>query len=252
MNARTPRTRRSRLGATLAEGIVAMLISGLFLSVLPAFYQSSVKVWQRESSELSVAETADFALKRMEEDVRNARSVYVSTSGLEVVLTQPLQAYDSELGRKVNVLADGWLVNGDRVEYYFVHNTATGSTEGAIYRRVLDPDGVAGTAVVVADHIQPTINPLDASTAAPLPVFSFDSVQRTLTVTITAAEPKPSSGTFAPTETLLNCARDGGQLYRVPTDGNPDGELRCSVCGEQLETSGEIVTYQTQFLVRNQ
>jgi hypothetical protein len=51
---------------------------------------------------------------------------------------------------------------------------------------------------------------------------------------------------------LLKCARDSGQLYRVPTDENPDGELRCSACGEQLETSGEIVTHQTQFLVRNQ
>lgn len=252
MKARTPRIRRSRLGATLAEGIVAMFIGTLFLSVLPAFYHTSVKIWQRETAELQVSQTADFVLERMEEDVRNARSVYVSYSGLEVVLTLPLQAYDSELGREVNVLADGWLVNGDQVEYYFVHNTVESSVEGAIYRRVVDSGGTAGTAVMIADHIQPTINPLDTSTAAPLPVFSFDSVQRTLTVTITAAEPKSSSGTFAPKHMLLKCARDGGQLYRVPTDGNLEGELRCSVCGEQLETSGEIVTYQTQFLLRNQ
>jgi Tfp pilus assembly protein PilW len=252
MAVRMSRTKRSRLGATLAEGIVAMLISTLFLSVLPAFYHTSVRIWQRETAELQVSQTADFVLKRMEEDVRNARSVYVSSSGLEVVLTLPLKAYDSELGREVNVLSGGYLVNGDQVEYYFVHNTAESSVEGAIYRRVVDSGGTAGTAAMIADHIQPTINPLDTSTYAPLPVFSFDSVQRTLTVTITAAEPKSSSGTFAPKDALLTCARDGGQLYRVPLDERPEGELRCSTCGGELETSGEIVTYQTQFLVRNQ
>jgi hypothetical protein len=254
MGARVPRRKRSRLGATLAEGIVAVFISSIFLSVLPAFYQTSVKVWQRESSEMAVVQTADFAVKRMEEDVRNARSVSVSSDGLTVTLTLPLKAYDSDLGREVNVLCDGWLVDGDQVQYYFVYDTSTSSysCEGALYRRVILAGGAAESPVVIADHVQPTINPLNASTGSPLPIFSFDPVQRTLTVIVTAAEPKPSSGTFAPKQSYLTCARDGGQLYRIPTDEHPQGELRCSLCGEQVETSGEIVTYQTRYLVRNQ
>ncbi len=254
MGARLPRARRPRLGATLAEGIVSVFISSLFLSVLPAFYQTSVKVWQRESSEMAVVQTADFAVKRMEEDVRNAKGVSVSSDGLTVTLTLPLKAYDSTLGREVNVLSGGWLLDGDQIQYYFLPDTSTSSysCEGALYRRVIPAGGAAESPILIADHVQPTINPLNTSTGSPFPIFSFDSVQRTLTVIVTAAEPKPSSGTFAPKHSYLTCAKDGGQLYRIPTEDHPEGELRCSMCGEQVETSGEIVTYQTQYLVRNQ
>jgi hypothetical protein len=48
------------------------------------------------------------------------------------------------------------------------------AAEGAVHRRVINPDGAASTAVTVADHVQLTINPLDISITAPLSVFSFD------------------------------------------------------------------------------
>lgn len=255
MRARMSRPGRSRLGATLAEGLVSLFISTIFLSVLPAFYQTSVQVWQRESSQLQARHTADFALKRMEEDVRNARSVTVSSNGLLVTLTLPLKAYDSDLGREVNVLdSNGWLLDGDQVQYYFSYDvsSSSGSYEGAMYRRVIRADGTAASPQLVASHVQPAINPLDASTGASVTMFGFDPDQRTLTVTVTAAEPRPSSGTFSPKDTLLTCARDGGQLYRVATEDHADGEIRCSMCGDQVRTNAEIVTCQTEFLVRNQ
>ncbi|MCJ7751747.1 MAG: hypothetical protein MUQ65_11745, partial [Armatimonadetes bacterium] len=89
MTATLPRIRRSRFGGTLAEGILAVFISTMFLSVLPGFYFTSVKIWQRESGELEAVRSADFALQRMDEDVRNARSVAISSDGTMLTLTLP-------------------------------------------------------------------------------------------------------------------------------------------------------------------
>lgn len=243
----------ARFGASLAEGMLAMMISAMFLSVLPGFYLTSVKVWQRESSELEAAGAADFALNRMEEDVRNARRVTVSSDGTSVTLTLPLRAYDAALGRKVNVLdAHGNLVDGDSVQYYYVPDSySTGSHEGNLYRRFIYVTGSSNEPRVVAAHVQPNLNPLDA-TGATIPLFRYDAGTRSLAVTVSVAEPRASSGTFAPTDTIVQCTRDGAPLQRVATEAHPEGEIWCSECGAEVRTSAEIASYSTQLLLRNE
>ena len=237
MTAKLSHRNRSRLGATLAEGILSVLISSMFLSVLPGFYLTSVKIWQQESSELEAVRTADFALRRMEEDVRNARSVAISSDGTLVTLTLPLRAYDSTLGRDVNVLdSNGWLMDGDRIEYSITCDS-TSDGDAVMRRGVVHADGTVEAPRIVANHIEPTVNPLDSSTGCAVPVFAYDSDQRTLAVTVTAAEPKPSSGTFGPTQAVLKCSRDSGQLIRVATEEHPEGEIRCSICSMRFSPS---------------
>jgi len=252
MIAKLSHRNRSRFGATLAEGILAVFISSMFLSVLPGFYFTSVKIWQQESSELEAVRTADFALRRMEEDVRNARSVAISSDGTLLTLTLPLQDYDAALGRSVNVLdSQGWLMDGDRIEYAITDDLTSDGYDPAMYRRVIRADGTAETPRLVANHVQPYVNPLQPTTGYAVPVFAYDSDQRTLTITVTAAEPTPSSGTFGPTQPVLRCSRDGGQLVRVATEEHPEGEIRCSICGTDVKATAEIVTYQTRFMLRN-
>jgi len=247
-----PRIRRSRFGGTLAEGILAVFISTMFLSVLPGFYFTSVKIWQRECGELEAVRSADFALKRMDEDVRNARSVAISSDGTMLTLTLPRQGYDAALGRYVNILdSHGWLMDGDRIEYSIAdHHTSDGS-DPTMHRRVIRADGTAEAPRLVANHVHPQVNPLDPATGYTTPVFAYDSDHRTLTVTVTAAETKPSAGTFGPTQAVLKCSRDGGQLVRIATEEHPEGEIRCSICGTDVETTAQIVTYQTRFMLRN-
>ena len=252
MTTTLPRIRRSRFGGTLAEGILAVFISTMFLSVLPGFYFTSVKIWQRECGELEAVRSADYALKRMDEDVRNARSVAISSDGTMLTLTLPLQGYDATLGRDVNILdSNGWLTDGDKIEYSITDDLTVDGYDPAMYRRVIHTDGTTEALRLVANHVQPYVNPLDPATGYTMPVFAYDSDHRTLTVTVTAAETKPSSGTFGPTEAVLECSRDGGQLVRVATEEHPEGEIRCSICGTDVETTAQIVTYQTRFLLRN-
>jgi hypothetical protein len=253
MTVRVRRPARSRFGASLAEGMIAMLISCMFLSVLPGFYLTSIKIWQRETSELEAAGTADFALTRMEEDVRNARSVAVSADGEQVTLTLPLRAYHPGLGREVNVTdSNGWLVDGDCVQYYYAEaGYGTEDYEGSLYRRVIHADSSTSAPRLVAAHVQPDLNPLDA-TGNTTPLFSFDAGTRTLTVTVSAAEPKPSSGTFAPNQTVVLCTRDDAPLVRVATEAHPEGEIRCSECDAEVSTSAEIAVCSTKLLLRNQ
>ena len=246
------RIRRSRFGGSLAEVILAMLISTMFLFVLPGFYFTSVKIWQRECGELDAVRSADFALRRMNEDVRNARSVAISSDGDLLRLTLPLRGYDATLGRYVNVLdSSGWLIDGDRIEYAITHNHTRDGDDPTMYRRVIRADGTEKAPRLVANHVQPHVNPLHPTTGYTTPVFAYDSDSRTLTVTVTAAEPKPSSGTFGPTQAALRCSRDAGQLIRVATEEHPEGDIRCSICGTDVSITAEIVTYQTSFMLRN-
>lgn len=247
------RTRRSCFGGSLAEGILSVFISTMFLAVLPGFYFTSVKIWQRECAELESVRSSDFALKRMDEDVRNARSVAISSDGATLTLTLPLQGYDAAIGRYVNVLdSSGSLVDGDRIEYSISYDHTSGAYDPTMYRRLIRADGTAKAPRLVANHVHPEINPLQPTTGHVAPVFAYDSVNRTVTVTVTAAEPKPSAGTFGPTQGALACSRDGGQLVRVATESHPEGEIRCSICDTNVRPTAEIVTHRTRFLLRNQ
>jgi len=248
----TPKPLLRQFGATLTEGIVVMMISTLFLSVLPGFHLTYVKIWQRESAELGALHRANFALRRMQDDVRNARRVVVSTDGTALTLVQPLRAYDSTLDKDVNQVDDeGNLQDGDLIQYYLVQ-TASGHVGATMYRRVVHPSGVIEPERIVAVHLHPNLNPLDVSSGATRPLFRYDSSLRAVTVVVTAAEPRPSSGTFAPATLDLECRRDHGTLTRVMTEDHPDGVIQCSQCGDQVKPTGEIVAYQTQLALRNE
>ena len=248
------RLRRSSFGATLAEGITAVGIAGMFLSIVPGFYFSSLKIWQRGTGRLGAVQRADFALRRTHDDIRNARAAVLSTDGTALALILPQKAHDAELGRSVNALdAEGSLTDGDIVQYSFTPDPhGTGSRGGAIYRRVVHPDGTEEPPRLVADSIYPDLNPVDSDGANPQPLFSYDPDLREVTITVTAAEPKPSAGTFAARHPEPKCSRCGGELSRLPASGSSPGEIQCTACGSGAEPTAEIVTYQTQLMLRNQ
>jgi len=242
-----------RRGAAIAEGLMAMTVSALILSVIPAFYLTSVRLWQRDTGRLGAVAQANIVLSRMQDEVRNARRAVLSSDGTSVTLVLPEQAYDSTLGRKVNVLnVSGQLSDGDQIRYYFVSDPhGTGSTGGAIYRRVTYANGTQAPAQLVADRVYPHLNVRAPGGSSPAPVFAYDASLRTLTVTITTAESKPGSGTFAPRQGDPECRRCHAPLVRVPTLEHLEGEVQCSQCGSEVEPTHEIVSYQTELLVRN-
>ncbi len=246
---------RPSRGVSIAEGLMVMVIGGLLLSVLPGYYLTYVRIWQRETGRLGAVQRTDFALERIAEDIRNARRVTLSSDGTSMVLTMPLRAYDATLGRDVNVLDPiaGALSDGDQITYYFLQDPdATGSTGGAIYRRLYPLGGTEQAPRLVTQQIYPHLNPRGSSGGDPAPVFAYDTALRIVTVTATAAEPLPSTGTFAPAQLEPLCRRCGSQLVRVPTAENIAGDIQCPVCGDDARPTAEIVTYQTRFKVRNQ
>jgi len=254
MAARTPRpSSRPSRGAAIAECLMAMTVSALILSVIPAFYVTSVKLWQRDTGRLGAVAQANIVLYRMQDEIRNARRTVLSSDGTSVTLVLPTQAYDSSLGRKVNVLnASGSLTDGDQIRYYFALDPhGTGSTGGAVYRRVTYAGGTQAPAQLVADRVYPHLNPRASGGSTPAPVFAYDATLRTITVTITTAEPKPGTGTFAPREGDPQCRRCRAPLVRVPTLEHLEGEVQCSQCGSEVEPTAEVVSYQSKLLLRN-
>lgn len=250
---RTLRSNPRLRGVVLAEMLMASFITGLLFTVLPGFYFAYLKVWSRESSRMAGVERADIVLQRMEKEVRNARSLTLSSSGDALTILLPRQHYDASVGRPVNDVDDlGRLVDGDRIYYYYVTDPhGTGGNEGGVLRRVQRADGTALTPKLIADQIHPQLNPLATGTSTPRPVFAYNATLRTVAVTVAAAESKPSRGNFAPTRQAPRCSRDGGSLIRVATTQYPEGEIRCSRCGTRVQPNVEIVTHQIQLLVRN-
>ena len=246
--------RRSVRGVTLAEGVMVILIGGLLLSVLPGYYTTYIRVWQRETGKLGAVRRADFAVQRMHEDIRTARSAVPSSDGTSLTVALPLQAYDSDLGRMVNMLdGSGSLVDGNIVQYYFTQDPdGTGSSGGAISRRVVRHDATELSDRVVTERIHPELNPRASGGGSLAPIFAYDSTLRVITVTVTAAEPKPSSSTFAVLNTEPQCNRCGADLIRVPTEDNLAGEIQCPECGAEIDPTAAIVTYQTRLALRNQ
>ncbi len=241
---------RCSRGMVLAEALMGATIGGLILSVLPAFYITQIKIWTREAGRLGAIQSADFAIRRMKEEVRNAKNILVSDDALSMTAVLPARTYDSELGTQVNTLdADGQLTDGNHVHYYFQYNN--GSNGGTLYRRLDLADGTAGRAERVAANVYPHLNTRAPGGTDTQPLFVYDATTRTLTVTVTVAEPTPSSGTFAAHQLEAKCKHDGGDLARVSTVEHPEGEVQCSICGNRADPTAQIVTYKTRLLVRN-
>jgi hypothetical protein len=229
-----------------------MFVSLMFLSLLPGFYVTGIKVWQRERSKLTASGRADFALERMKEDTRTARSASVSSDGRSLSLVMPMRAYDSELGCEANVIDEqGFLQDGDCVQYFLLDDSSSAASGSTLYRRVVAPSGTVRKSTALADHVHPELNPLDSSTGAARAVFEYDEASLMLTVNITAAEPHASRGTFAPSESDVKCRQDGGGLIRAATHDSPEGEVHCSICGAEVKCNAQIAAYHTRMLLRN-
>jgi len=240
-------------GAVLAEMVMAGVIGGLIMSVLPGFYFAYIKLWQRETGKLGAVGRADFVVRRIKREVRNARSVTVSSDGKGLTLVLPALTYDAGLGVTGSALdSEGRLVDGDRVCYYYVVDpNGTGTAGGSIYRRLVHADGSEHAPRLVADQIYPQLNPLAASATSPAPVFSYNATTRLVTVHVTTAEPRPTSGTLLPLDSDPRCARDSGQLVRVATSQHPEGVIQCSTCGTQVRPTAHIVSSSAQLRLRN-
>jgi predicted RNA-binding Zn-ribbon protein involved in translation (DUF1610 family) len=237
----------------LAEAAMATVVGFLILSVIPGFYFTSIKLWQRGTGRLGAVAQADLALHRMEDDIRSARTAVISSDGSSLQLVLPMRSYDASLGREVIALNDsGSLTDGDQVNYYFLQDPhGTGTTGGGVYRRVVHQDGSDEPPKLIADHIFPNLNPRGTGTSDPAPVFFLDGAQRTVTVTVTTAQPTPSASSFAAGDEEPVCRRCGSQLVRVPTSEHLEGEIQCPECGTDVEPTAELVSYQTELLVRN-
>jgi len=232
---------------------MTVVIVSLILSVIPAFYFGYLKIWQTQTGQLGATTSGDFVLWRMQKEIRMARTVALSSDGKALTVLVPKQAFDTQLGSYVNALdSQGQLINGDQVRYYFVSDPyPSGTNVGALYRQVIRADGTQGPARLVARRICPGLNPLTEGTSTPKPIFAYDSGLRAVTVTLTVAEPDPSTGDFAVRYLQPKCTRDGGALVRVAIDGHPEGQVACTSCGNRVRPSAEIVASQTQFLIRN-
>ena len=248
MRARSGLRRFSR-GIVLAEFVVTCAIGGLVMSVLPAFYMASTKLWQRETGEIGAREQADLAIVRMKKELRNARSTNISGGGTILTLTLPALS-GSRISTETTPLfnSEGQMINGDQVQYYY--QSQSGSSGGTIFRRVTHSDASTESPRLVADHIYPQLNPL-TSGGIPVTPFRYDSAKRTVTVTLTAAGVRPSSTTFETKERDPMCTKHRSALTRVVTMSHPEGVVQCGQCGTQTVASADVATYQATLLLRN-
>jgi Tfp pilus assembly protein PilW len=248
-----PGHRRTSRGAMLAELIMSTVVGLLLLSVLPGFYFAYVRLWRQETARLGASQRSSFVVRRMKLDIRNARKAATSPDGTILTLTMPMLIYDSGCNvMGVAVAADGSQIDGDTITYYFERDpNGTGSAGGNIYRQLTRASGTAQAPRLVADSIYPGLNPLSATTGSPLPLFYHDDAKDTVVVTVTASEPAPAEGTFAPASREPICLRDGGALVRVATESHPEGVVRCERCGDQVKPATELVTYRTEMRLRN-
>jgi hypothetical protein len=235
------------------ELIMSTIVGGLLLAVLPTFYLAYIKLWRQETARLGASQQASQVVRTMKTDIRNARSIAVSSDGRTLTLVMPKLAMDPDLHvMSVVIGADGCQIDGDTVTYYFQQDpNHTGSRGGNIYRRVTLANGTQQTARLVADSIYPGLNPFPTGTESPAPLFYHDEEKDTVLVAVTASEPKPSSGTLAAASLEPVCTRDGGALVRVAAEGYPAGAVRCSVCGARAVPATELVTYHTEIRLRN-
>ncbi len=250
----SPRCRAgSRRGAVLAELVMTTIVGTLLLSVLPGFYFAYIKLWRQEAARLGASEQATRVIRTIKSDIRNARSATPSSDGTALTLVMPVLAYDPDYQvMSVAIGADGGQIDGDTIEYYFEQDpNHTGSTGGNVYRRVTRAGGTQQTPRLVADSVYPSLNPLSADTGTPVALFYHDEDKDTVTIVVTASEPKPSSGTFAPASLEPICTRDGGAIVRVATDDHPEGAVQCAKCGAQACPATELVTYRTEIRLRN-
>ena len=237
-------------GAALAEVAVSAMVGALILSVLPAFSTGYVKLWQRETAELGAGEKAVHLVRRMKEDIRNARRVAVSDDGASVTIVLPALTYDSDHDCMVPAIgADGKMVDGDRVRYYLVEAAATGG--GSVHREVIHADGASEATKVIVDSIYPRLNPFDPYSGSPAPLFAYDSSLGSVSVTVTALEAAPSAGTFVAADSLPICRNDGGSMVRTQDLHSADGAIRCSKCGAPLDSDIHFDCSQTKLKVRN-
>jgi hypothetical protein len=238
----------------LPEVLAATVICGLVLAALPAFYHISTRIWGRETARLQVVQRSEVTLQRIARDIRNAREFAVSSDGRQLTLLLPRRTFDSAIGADINQLtADGQLLDGNCVTYYWSANGGSSSLNGGtIRRRELDPDGAELSDRAVTDLVFPHLNPLESSTAAPGPLFSYDPSTNLVSAIVTTAEPLPSSGDFEVTEQAAKCRRDGAPLARVLTEGSPEGELRCTECGSSAILTAVIRTRHVEATCRNQ
>jgi hypothetical protein len=235
----------------LAEFTMSCAIGGLVLSVLPAFYLASTKLYRRETSEIGAREQAGLGIVRMKKELRNARSITVSPDGRTLTLVLPAVTGTWSSSESTAVFdSQGQLVNGDQVQYYF--QSESGSTGGSLFRRVTHADASSESPRLVAQRVYPQLNPLRTSGGSGTwPVFAYDGARRTVTVSVTAAEPRPSTSTFEAKTRDPICTRHHTPLVRVATESHPEGVVRCSQCGASTVPSSEVATYQATLLLRN-
>ncbi len=247
MRGRLEARKRSR-GFVLAEFAMTCGIGAMVLSVLPAFYMASTGVFGRETSELGAREQAEMTIHRVKKELRNSRSTTVSTDGRTLTLVLPEVSGEAASEESTTVFnSQGGLVDGDRVRYYY--QSESGSSGGSIYRDVTHSDGSTETPKLVAEHVYPQLNPIGSG--ATKPIFSYDGAKRTVTVTVTAGEPKPSTASFAATSTDPKCSRHGTALVRVATASHSEGVVMCSQCQSAGDATCQLATYQATLLLRN-
>lgn len=245
------RLRRFSRGLVLAEFTMSCAIGGLVLSVLPAFYLASTKLYQRETGEIGARDRAELGIVRMKKELRNARSTTISSDGRILTLVLPAVSGTWSSDQSTTVFdSQGQLTNGDQIQYYF--QSDSGSTGGSLFRRVTHANGTSESPRLVAPRVYPQLNPLRTSgETGAWPIFAYDSAKRTATVTVTAAHERPSTSTFETKRRDPICTRHGTALVRVATDSRPEGVVRCSQCGASTVPSSEVATYQTRLLLRN-
>ena len=245
-----PAFRKLSRGVMLAEFAMSCAIGGLVLSVLPAFYLASTKLYRRETSEIGARERAELSIVRMKKELRNARSTSISSDGRTLTIVLPAISGTWSSSESMAVFdSQGQLINGDQVQYYF--QSDSGSTGGSLFRRVTHANGSSESPRLVAQRAYPQLNPLVTGGSGTRPMFAYDSAKRTVTVTVTAAEERLSNSTF---ETKMGdpiCTRHGTALVRVATESCPEGVVRCSQCGASTVASSEVATYRATLLLRN-
>jgi Tfp pilus assembly protein PilW len=242
--------RKLSRGVVLAEFAMSCAIGGLVLSVLPAFYLASTRLYQRETGEIGAREQTALGVMRMKKELRNARSTSISSDGRTLTLVLPAISGTWSSSESMAIFdSQGQLINGDQVQYYFQGDS--GSTGGCLFRRVTHASGSTESPRLVAQHVYPQLNPLVTSGSSTRPIFAYDSAKRTVTITVTAAGPRPSTSTFEAKRRDPVCTRHGTPLVRVATTGHPEGVVMCSQCGASTVPSSEVATYQATLLLRN-
>jgi hypothetical protein len=159
---------------TLIELLVAISVMGMLFYSISTIYFSVLNIYNNQIWKLPPYDAATAAVNRVSNEIRGA--MQVESYGADwVVVAMPKK--DTNHDNVLSLGGDGQyhLLMGERYLYYLSDDSGSTDAVGHCLWKAVAAEGseVFVPKVKIADSIHPELNPVDASTGLPHPIFTY-------------------------------------------------------------------------------